>query len=106
MRLSRYFLPVLKENPAEAQIVSHRLMLRAGMIKQATAGISDMSYEIEQQFASANMVVFEGILKYAWNDTRAGKTYKFSIREVSVIEIENEESQNHIFAFRALKIPV
>ena len=39
MRLSRYFLPVLKENPAEAQIVSHRLMLRAGMIKQAQAGI-------------------------------------------------------------------
>jgi len=39
MRMSRYFLPVLKENPAEAQIVSHRLMLRAGMIKQASAGI-------------------------------------------------------------------
>ena len=39
MRLSRYFLPVLKDNPAEAQIVSHRLMLRAGMIKQASAGI-------------------------------------------------------------------
>ncbi len=39
MRLSRYFLPVLKENPTEAQIVSHRLMLRAGMIKQASAGI-------------------------------------------------------------------
>ena len=39
MRLSRYFIPVLKENPAEAQIVSHRLMLRAGLIKQATAGI-------------------------------------------------------------------
>ena len=39
MRLSRYFLPVLKENPAEAQIASHRLMLRAGMIKQASAGI-------------------------------------------------------------------
>lgn len=39
MRLSRYFLPVLKEVPAEAQIVSHRLMLRAGMIRQATAGI-------------------------------------------------------------------
>ncbi|MGY6533800.1 MAG: proline--tRNA ligase [Pararhodobacter sp.] len=39
MRLSRYFLPVLKETPAEAQIVSHRLMLRAGMIKQQTAGI-------------------------------------------------------------------
>ena len=39
MRLSRYFLPVLKENPSEAQIVSHRLMLRAGLIKQASAGI-------------------------------------------------------------------
>lgn len=39
MRLTRYFLPVLKENPAEAQIVSHRLMLRAGMMKQAASGI-------------------------------------------------------------------
>ncbi|EKE45446.1 prolyl-tRNA synthetase [Oceaniovalibus guishaninsula JLT2003] len=39
MRLSRYFLPVLKETPSEAQIVSHRLMLRAGMIRQAAAGI-------------------------------------------------------------------
>ena len=39
MRLSRYFLPLLRENPAEAQIVSHRLMLRAGMIKQQAAGI-------------------------------------------------------------------
>ena len=40
MRMSRYFLPILKETPAEAQIVSHRLMLRAGMIRQAAAGIS------------------------------------------------------------------
>ena len=39
MRVSRYFMPVLKENPAEAQIVSHRYMLRAGMIKQQAAGI-------------------------------------------------------------------
>ncbi len=39
MRLSQYFLPTLKENPAEAQIVSHRLMLRAGMIRQQAAGI-------------------------------------------------------------------
>ena len=39
MKLSRYFLPTLKETPSEAQIVSHRLMLRAGMIKQASAGI-------------------------------------------------------------------
>ena len=39
MRLSRYFLPTLKENPAEAQIASHRLMLRAGMVRQGAAGI-------------------------------------------------------------------
>ncbi len=39
MRLSQYFLPLLRENPSEAQIVSHRLMLRAGMIRQSSAGI-------------------------------------------------------------------
>ena len=39
MRLSRYFLPLMKETPKEAQIVSHRLMLRAGMIQQSSAGI-------------------------------------------------------------------
>ena len=39
MRLSEYFLPTLKENPSEAQIVSHRLMLRAGMVRQTAAGI-------------------------------------------------------------------
>ena len=39
MRLSRYFLPTLKETPSEAQIASHRLMLRAGMVRQHAAGI-------------------------------------------------------------------
>jgi len=39
MRLSRFFLPVLKETPSDAQIVSHQLMLRAGMIRQQSAGI-------------------------------------------------------------------
>ena len=39
MRLTHYFMPTLRENPSEAQIVSHRLMLRAGMIRQASAGI-------------------------------------------------------------------
>ncbi len=38
MRLSRYFLPILKENPREAEIISHRLMLRAGMIRQQGQG--------------------------------------------------------------------
>lgn len=39
MRLSKYFLPVLKEDPAEAQVISHRLMLRSGMVRQQCAGI-------------------------------------------------------------------
>jgi prolyl-tRNA synthetase len=39
MRLSRYFLPILRETPKEAELVSHRLMLRAGMIRQEAAGI-------------------------------------------------------------------
>jgi len=39
MRLSRFFLPILKETPKEAEIASHRLMLRAGMLRQQAAGI-------------------------------------------------------------------
>jgi prolyl-tRNA synthetase len=39
MRLSRYFLPILRERPKEAEVVSHRLMLRAGMLRQEAAGI-------------------------------------------------------------------
>jgi prolyl-tRNA synthetase len=38
MRLSRYFMPILREEPKEAEIVSHRLMLRSGMIRQEAAG--------------------------------------------------------------------
>ena len=39
MRLSDFFLPTIKESPKEAQIISHQLMLRAGMIRQSSAGI-------------------------------------------------------------------
>ena len=39
MKLSQYFLPTLKENPADAAIASHQLMIRAGMIRQTTSGI-------------------------------------------------------------------
>ena len=39
MRLSKAFLPILKESPADAQIVSHKLMLRAGLVRQTAAGI-------------------------------------------------------------------
>ncbi|AQX21352.1 prolyl-tRNA synthetase [Bartonella sp. CDC_skunk] len=39
MRLSQYFLPILKESPKEAEVISHRFMLRAGMVRQQTSGI-------------------------------------------------------------------
>ncbi|MDI6790856.1 MAG: proline--tRNA ligase [Thermodesulfobacteriota bacterium] len=39
MRFSRFFLPTLKETPAEAEVISHKLMLRAGMIRKLAAGI-------------------------------------------------------------------
>ena len=39
MRLSRYFLPLLRETPKEAEIASHRLMLRSGIVRQEAAGI-------------------------------------------------------------------
>ena len=39
MRLSRQYVPTLKESPAEAEVVSHKLMLRAGMIRKLTSGI-------------------------------------------------------------------
>ncbi len=39
MRLSQYFMPILRDDPKEAEIVSHRLMLRAGMVRQESAGI-------------------------------------------------------------------
>ena len=39
MFLSKYFLPIVKDTPKDAQIISHRLMLRSGMIKQDAAGI-------------------------------------------------------------------
>src|SRR5688500_8149970 len=39
MRLSRYFLPLLRDDPKEAEILSHKLMLRAGLVRQSSAGI-------------------------------------------------------------------
>ena len=39
MKFSHYFSPTLKDNPADTEIISHQLMIRAGMVKQASAGI-------------------------------------------------------------------
>ena len=38
MRLSQYFMPILRDDPKEAEIISHKLMLRTGMIRQEAAG--------------------------------------------------------------------
>ncbi len=54
MRLTNYFLPTLRETPAEAQINSHRLMLRAGLIRQASAGIYSwlpLGYKVLQKIS-------------------------------------------------------
>ena len=76
MRLSRYFLPILKETPKEAEIVSHRLMLRAGMIRQQAAGLYSA---FEMRDAPAGMTtwppsslnVWLGALQ-GWARVRAG----------------------------------
>ena len=47
MRLSRYFMPILRDDPKEAEIVSHKLMLRAGMIRQEAAGPGLQSVVVE-----------------------------------------------------------
>ena len=41
MRQSRYFIQTMREIPSEAEVISHQLMLRAGMIKKVAAGIYD-----------------------------------------------------------------
>jgi prolyl-tRNA synthetase len=54
MRLSRFFLPILRETPKEAEIVSHRLMLRAGMMRQEAAGIYaflPLGFRVLREFA-------------------------------------------------------
>ena len=39
MRWSQFFIPTLREDPADAEVVSHKLLLRAGLIRQLGAGI-------------------------------------------------------------------
>ena len=39
MRLSKYYIPTLKEDPADAEVMSHKLLMRAGMIRKLTSGI-------------------------------------------------------------------
>jgi len=59
MRLSRYFLPILREAPREAEIVSHRLMLRAGLVRQQSAGIYSWLPMGEKVLARIGQIVRE-----------------------------------------------
>ena len=84
MYLSKYFLPILKENPSEAQITSHRLMLRAGMIKQSSAGIYSWlplglkvlkkieSIVIEEQIAAGHIPILMPTIQSAelWRESK------------------------------------
>jgi prolyl-tRNA synthetase len=57
MRLSKYFLPTLKENPIDATVVSHQLMVRAGMIRQTASGIYSwlpLGLKVLRGFGSSN----------------------------------------------------
>mgnify|MGYP001158338445 CR=1 FL=1 len=70
MRLTNYFLPTLKENPAEAKIASHRLMLRAGLIRQASSGIYSwlpLGHKVLQKISEivSEIIMFSPDLDYS-----------------------------------------
>ena len=64
-------------------------------LKTATSGITGMSFDIEQHFVSGKVAVFEGMMKYTWTDPNSGKSFDFSIREVSVLEFNNDKIIKH-----------
>ena len=78
MRLSRYFLPLMRETPKEAEIVSHRLMLRAGMMRQESAGI--------YAFLPLGFRVMQKICQIVREEqNRSGSFYKY----MATIELSN-----------------
>ena len=68
MRMSQYFLPTLKEVPSEAQIVSHRLMLRAGMMTQECAGIYHWLPLGLKVLKNVEAIVRQGLNKAGFNE--------------------------------------
>jgi ketosteroid isomerase-like protein len=79
--------PANKPVTGKAAVLAH--------LKMATAGITNMSYTIEEHFVSGPVAVFEGVMKYTWTDGNSGKAYDFSIREVSVLEFQNGKVVRH-----------
>ena len=85
MRWSRAFLPVLKESPSDAQIVSHKLMLRAGLVRQTAAGIYAWLPLGFRVLKKIEQIVREemtraGCVRRRWT-VLAGSTASFSARE-------------------------
>lgn len=79
MRLSKYFVPTLKEAPAETSIISHELMLRAGMIKQIAAGIYNWL-----PFGLSVLSKVEVIIRQEMNNIDASELLIPSIQPVSL----------------------
>lgn len=59
-------------------------------LKEATSGISNMEYLIDYHFISGKIAVFEGTLKYSWQNTVSDKIFYFEIREVSILEFNSD----------------
>ena len=130
MLLSRYFLPVLKETPKEAQIASHRLMLRAGMIQQSSAGIYSwlpMGLKVmrkieqivreEQNRAGANEILMPTIQpSELWQESGRYEDYGLEMLRIKdrhdrdmLYGPTNEEQvtdifRNHVKSYKALPI--
>ena len=59
MRWSKLFIPTLRENPAEAEVVSHQLLLRAGYIRQLSAGIYNYLFLAQRSLLKIQRIVRE-----------------------------------------------
>lgn len=57
--------------------------------------ITDLGFEIEQHYISANIAVFEGVMKYAWIDPEINKRYDFRLREVTILEYKDGKVYKH-----------
>ena len=96
MRLTQYFLPVLKENPKEAQIVSHRLMLRAGMIQQSSAGI--------YSWLPLGLKVLDKIEQIVREEQNAAGAHEIKMPTVQPAELWQESGRYDDYGLEMLRI--
>ena len=94
MRLSRYFLPVLKETPREAQIVSHRLMLRAGLIRKLAAGLYTwlpLGYRVLRKVEQALERIDDGSYGYCEDTGEPIGVARLKARPIATLTIDAQE---------------